>query len=67
MVWKKGIECFHNNAYAEMSFYFLIGYPGQDFDWADYLKQCGAEAAPQSCFPLVSIHSTQQGYSGPLF
>ncbi|NWT25701.1 SMBT1 protein, partial [Cardinalis cardinalis] len=30
------------------------GYPGQDFDWADYLKQCGAEAAPQSCFPVLS-------------
>ncbi|NXJ07556.1 SMBT1 protein, partial [Odontophorus gujanensis] len=30
------------------------GYPGQDFDWADYLKQCGAEAAPQSCFPSLS-------------
>ncbi|NXI39445.1 SMBT1 protein, partial [Galbula dea] len=30
------------------------GYPGQDFDWADYLKQCGAEAAPQSCFPLFT-------------
>ncbi|KAJ8408146.1 hypothetical protein AAFF_G00263740 [Aldrovandia affinis] len=27
------------------------GYQGQDFDWADYLKQCGAEAAPQHCFP----------------
>ncbi|XP_035376423.1 scm-like with four MBT domains protein 1 isoform X1 [Electrophorus electricus] len=27
------------------------GYQGQDFDWADYLKQCGAEAAPQLCFP----------------
>ncbi|XP_046529557.1 scm-like with four MBT domains protein 1 isoform X2 [Equus quagga] len=27
------------------------GYPSQDFDWADYLKQCGAEAAPQRCFP----------------
>ncbi|XP_036389742.1 scm-like with four MBT domains protein 1 [Megalops cyprinoides] len=27
------------------------GYEGQDFDWADYLKQCGAEAAPQHCFP----------------
>ncbi|KAM4677733.1 scm-like with four MBT domains protein 2 [Discoglossus pictus] len=26
------------------------GYPEQDFDWADYQKQCGAEAAPQSCF-----------------
>lgn len=34
----------------------FLGYPGQDFDWADYLKQCGAEAAPQSCFPCVSIH-----------
>ncbi|NXP86420.1 SMBT1 protein, partial [Passerina amoena] len=32
----------------------VLGYPGQDFDWADYLKQCGAEAAPQSCFPLLS-------------
>ncbi|NXN91578.1 SMBT1 protein, partial [Rhinopomastus cyanomelas] len=30
------------------------GYPGQDFDWADYLKQCGAEAAPQSCFTLLT-------------
>ncbi|NWR74597.1 SMBT1 protein, partial [Centropus unirufus] len=30
------------------------GYPGQDFDWADYLKQCGAEAAPQSCFPSLN-------------
>ncbi|KAI1892742.1 hypothetical protein AGOR_G00136670 [Albula goreensis] len=27
------------------------GYQGQDFDWADYLKKCGAEAAPQHCFP----------------
>ncbi|XP_015426477.1 PREDICTED: scm-like with four MBT domains protein 1 [Myotis davidii] len=27
------------------------GHPGQDFDWAHYLKQCGAEAAPQRCFP----------------
>ncbi|XP_010213710.1 PREDICTED: scm-like with four MBT domains protein 2, partial [Tinamus guttatus] len=26
------------------------GYSGQDFDWADYQKQCGAEAAPQLCF-----------------
>nr|KAF6421188.1 Scm like with four mbt domains 1 [Molossus molossus] len=32
------------------------GYPGQDFDWADYLKQCGAEAAPQRCFPEVRSH-----------
>ncbi|KAM4614712.1 scm-like with four MBT domains protein 2 isoform 2-T2 [Polymixia lowei] len=27
------------------------GYLGQDFDWADYLKQNGAEAAPDACFP----------------
>ncbi|XP_061583864.1 scm-like with four MBT domains protein 1 isoform X2 [Cololabis saira] len=27
------------------------GYRGSDFDWADYLKQCEAEAAPQHCFP----------------
>ncbi|XP_068449663.1 scm-like with four MBT domains protein 1 isoform X1 [Clinocottus analis] len=27
------------------------GYQGADFDWADYLKQCEAEAAPQHCFP----------------
>ena len=31
-----------------------VGYQGQDFDWADYLKQCEAEAAPQHCFPTVS-------------
>ncbi|NXP15736.1 SMBT1 protein, partial [Thinocorus orbignyianus] len=36
------------------------GYPGQDFDWADYLKQCGAEAAPQSCFP--SLTSSDHGF-----
>eukprot|EP00066_Takifugu_rubripes_P007341 XP_003972785.2 PREDICTED: LOW QUALITY PROTEIN: scm-like with four MBT domains protein 2 [Takifugu rubripes] len=27
------------------------GFEGQDFDWADYLKQSGTEAAPESCFP----------------
>ncbi|KAJ3612217.1 hypothetical protein NHX12_020493 [Muraenolepis orangiensis] len=27
------------------------GYPGQDFDWADYLKQSGTQAAPDACFP----------------
>ncbi|MEQ2246753.1 hypothetical protein ILYODFUR_002496 [Ilyodon furcidens] len=27
------------------------GYEGQDFDWADYLKQTGSEAAPDACFP----------------
>ncbi|NXL79651.1 SMBT1 protein, partial [Leptocoma aspasia] len=37
------------------------GYPGQDFDWADYLKQCGAEAASQSCFPsLTSDHGFKE-------
>lgn len=29
------------------------GYEGQDFDWADYLKQSGTEAAPDTCFPDV--------------
>ncbi|XP_076015880.1 scm-like with four MBT domains protein 2 isoform X2 [Genypterus blacodes] len=27
------------------------GYEGLDFDWADYLKQSGSEAAPDACFP----------------
>lgn len=31
------------------------GFQGSDFDWADYLKQCEAEAAPQHCFPNVSL------------
>ncbi|XP_068132148.1 scm-like with four MBT domains protein 2 isoform X3 [Hyperolius riggenbachi] len=26
------------------------GYPEHDFDWADYQKQCGAEAAPHTSF-----------------
>lgn len=30
------------------------GYEGQDFDWADYLKRSGTEAAPDACFPDVS-------------
>ncbi|TMS02552.1 Scm-like with four MBT domains protein 2 [Larimichthys crocea] len=29
------------------------GYDGQDFDWADYLKHSGTEAAPDACFPDV--------------
>lgn len=29
------------------------GYEAQDFDWADYLKQSGTEAAPDACFPDV--------------
>ncbi|KAM4712430.1 scm-like with four MBT domains protein 2 isoform 2-T7 [Anableps anableps] len=28
-----------------------LGFEGQDFDWADYLKQTGTEAAPDTCFP----------------
>ncbi|KAM9524006.1 scm-like with four MBT domains protein 1 isoform 1-T3 [Salvelinus alpinus] len=37
------------------------GYQGQDFDWADYLKQCDAEAAPQNCFPTEqSDHSFKE-------
>lgn len=31
------------------------GYEGQDFDWADYLKHSGTEAAPDACFPDVSF------------
>lgn len=27
------------------------GYDGHDFDWADYLKKSGTEAAPDACFP----------------
>ncbi|XP_066448197.1 scm-like with four MBT domains protein 2 isoform X1 [Eleutherodactylus coqui] len=30
------------------------GYPEQDFDWADYQKQCGAEAAPHTSFRNTS-------------
>ncbi len=35
--------------------FVCVGFQGQDFDWADYLKQCEAEAAPQQCFPPVSF------------
>ncbi len=31
----------------------LSGFESQDFDWADYLKHTGAEAAPDACFPNV--------------
>ncbi|MEQ2206456.1 hypothetical protein XENOCAPTIV_029542, partial [Xenoophorus captivus] len=42
------------------------GYEGQDFDWADYLKQTGSEAAPDACFPDVRmgyllLHSLLRG------
>uniref|UniRef100_A0A8C7ZDV0 Scm like with four mbt domains 1 n=1 Tax=Oryzias sinensis TaxID=183150 RepID=A0A8C7ZDV0_9TELE len=37
------------------------GYQGPDFDWADYLKQCEAEAVPQHCFPTEqSEHSFKE-------
>ncbi|XP_028643386.1 scm-like with four MBT domains protein 1 [Grammomys surdaster] len=37
------------------------GFRSQDFDWADYLKQCGAEAAPQKCFPQsISEHQFKE-------
>lgn len=37
------------------------GYEGQDFDWADYLKRSGTEAAPESCFPTVSSQTAGRG------
>ncbi|XP_072307748.1 scm-like with four MBT domains protein 1 isoform X2 [Eucyclogobius newberryi] len=38
------------------------GFQGPDFDWADYLKQCGAEAAPQQCFPIEQCeHGFKEG------
>ncbi|XP_062374745.1 scm-like with four MBT domains protein 2 isoform X1 [Sardina pilchardus] len=30
------------------------GFQSQDFDWADYLKNSGTEAAPDACFPDTS-------------
>ncbi|XP_028669918.1 scm-like with four MBT domains protein 2 isoform X1 [Erpetoichthys calabaricus] len=36
------------------------GYPCPDFDWADYLKQSGTEAAPQICFRNTS---SSRGFS----
>ncbi|XP_077399539.1 scm-like with four MBT domains protein 2 isoform X1 [Vanacampus margaritifer] len=38
--------CLKNGAVLERP----RGYRGQDFDWADYLKQGGTEAAPDTCF-----------------
>ncbi|XP_058046826.1 scm-like with four MBT domains protein 2 isoform X7 [Ahaetulla prasina] len=32
------------------------GYSNPDFDWADYQKQCGAEAAPEGCFRKASCN-----------
>ncbi|XP_072003528.1 scm-like with four MBT domains protein 2 isoform X2 [Engystomops pustulosus] len=48
------------------------GYPEQDFDWADYQKQCGAEAAPHASFRNVhcSNHSytrMEKALSGPKY
>uniref|UniRef100_A0A8C6VWU0 Scm like with four mbt domains 1 n=1 Tax=Nothobranchius furzeri TaxID=105023 RepID=A0A8C6VWU0_NOTFU len=38
------------------------GFQGPDFDWADYLKQCEAEAAPQHSFPTEPCeHSFKEG------
>uniref|UniRef100_A0A8C6PMD7 Scm like with four mbt domains 1 n=1 Tax=Nothobranchius furzeri TaxID=105023 RepID=A0A8C6PMD7_NOTFU len=37
------------------------GFQGPDFDWADYLKQCEAEAAPQHSFPTPCEHSFKEG------
>ncbi|XP_076852280.1 scm-like with four MBT domains protein 2, partial [Brachyhypopomus gauderio] len=31
------------------------GFQSQDFDWADYLKHTGTEAAPDACFPNASL------------
>ncbi|KAF7694086.1 scm-like with four MBT domains protein 2 isoform X1 [Silurus meridionalis] len=31
------------------------GFQSQDFDWADYLKHTGTEAAPDACFPSASL------------
>ncbi|XP_063164547.1 scm-like with four MBT domains protein 2 isoform X2 [Candoia aspera] len=39
------------------------GYSNPDFDWADYQKQCGAEAAPESCFRNSSIGAFQASCS----
>lgn len=54
----KWVVCSHAVKLTPLPFIHL-GYPGQDFDWADYLKQCGAEAAPQSCFPSVRFSCRQ--------
>lgn len=39
--------CLKNSATLERP----RGYEGPDFDWADYLKKSGTEAAPDACFP----------------
>lgn len=31
------------------------GFQSADFDWADYLKHTGTEAAPDTCFPNASV------------
>lgn len=43
-----------NGGWWHFLFCHPAGYSGQDFDWADYQKQCGAEAAPHLCFRNVS-------------
>ncbi|XP_077450678.1 scm-like with four MBT domains protein 2 isoform X1 [Stigmatopora argus] len=42
--------CLKNGAVLERP----RGYPDRDFDWADYLKRRGAQAAPDTCFPEPS-------------
>lgn len=44
--------CLHLIWFFSMS-HFLSGFESQDFDWADYLKHTGTEAAPDVCFPNV--------------
>lgn len=41
------------------------GYQGHDFDWADYLKQSGTEAAPDTCFPDVSFKNERRQHVHP--
>uniref|UniRef100_UPI00398F3C06 scm-like with four MBT domains protein 1 n=1 Tax=Pristiophorus japonicus TaxID=55135 RepID=UPI00398F3C06 len=37
------------------------GFPGQDFDWADYLKKSDSKAAPEHCFPSPPLdHGLQE-------
>lgn len=54
--WAPFVLCVLCGLVADGSFLFCppAGYSGQDFDWADYQKQCGAEAAPHLCFRNVS-------------
>lgn len=46
------LSSLHLSSFFSMS-RSLSGFESQDFDWADYLKHTGAEAAPDACFPNV--------------